>query len=109
MPFQIQKLATPSPLPLSPPKPDARFSTLLREQLIYLLFPKESLPTFIILIFCRDTFSGVVPVRYDDLEVFRTVRELTGYLVLHLTLPRFGLLNFTFFENLEQIGGEQEL
>lgn len=58
--------------------------------------------------FSGDVLSGIVPIYDDHLTVFRTVREITGYLVLRLTTPRFNLFNFTFFENLEEIGGEQE-
>ncbi|XP_071823263.1 epidermal growth factor receptor-like isoform X1 [Apostichopus japonicus] len=49
----------------------------------------------------------VVGITAAHLEVFRSVTEITGYLVLTLDTPNHNLIDLTIFENLEQIGGAE--
>uniref|UniRef100_H2YUQ2 receptor protein-tyrosine kinase n=1 Tax=Ciona savignyi TaxID=51511 RepID=H2YUQ2_CIOSA len=54
-------------------------------------------------VFAGDNHTGLAPINISQLEVFRTVKTITGYLKI-MSWPR-NLTDFSIFENLETITG----
>lgn len=58
-----------------------------------------------LLYYFSDEFEDVPAVTIDDLQIFKNVKEITGYVSLEMgdSLPE--LTNLSFLSNLEVIGG----